>query len=464
MNISKYTAIILCALILIVGCTESYIEGYEINPNSPSDVPEANLLTASQVAMFGNVTGELAREAAIFMQSQAGLSNQSLEEHARYQIFEGDNSNDWESIYADWMDPAHDLIEKAEGTNAWYKGIGLIMKAWAGAYASDVWGDVPFSGAILGMENLNPAYDAQEDVYQQVQNMLSAAISELSKPESENLMIPATDDLIYGGDVQKWVKLAWSLKARYHNRTSKHHSYSADSTLFCLGKGIDSQEANAMAAFGETANNANQWYAFYVLRPGYMGMGEYLVEQLKANNDPRLAFYADVDPNGNYVGSGIDTRTPILDASVIGPLFNSSANPVPLATFYEAKFLEAEAQLRKGNKDLAAQACNEGVLASVKWATGSEAPADFKASMASLTSSDIDLKTIIQNKYVALFTQLEVWTDWRRTGYPELTPNPDPLANQNGIPYRFPTCISERTYNSNAVVINDNYVKPWFAE
>lgn len=464
MKILKLTIGIVCALALSTACTNNYIEGYDVSPNYPSDVPEANLLTACQVAMFGNVTGELARESAIFMQSQAGLANQSLEDHARYQIFEGDNQNDWESIYTDWMDPATDLINKAEGINPYYKGIGLIMKAWAGGYTSDIWDAIPFSEAIAGIENLNPSYDSQEEVFVQVQNLLNQAISELNKPESANLLIPASDDLIFQGDIHKWIKMAWTMKARYFNRISKRVAYSADSVLFCLQKGISEQSENAMAVFGETANNANQWYAFYTLRPGYMGMGEFLIERFKANNDPRLTYYAAPDVNGNYTGSGIDTRTPVLDASEIGPLFNVSSNPVPLITYHEAKFLEAEAHLRKGNNDLAAQACNTAILASVKWATGNDAPNDFEKSFASLNANNINLETIMLNKYDALFTQLEVWTDWCRTGFPVLRPNPDPLANPNGIPFRFPTCISERNYNSNAIVINDNYAKPWYAQ
>lgn len=460
----KTTISIVCALALTVGCTETYIEGYDVNPNSPSEVPEANLLTASQVAMFGNVTGELAREAAIFMQSQAGLSNQSLEEHARYQMFEGDNQNDWESIYADWMDPAVDLINKAGDANPYYKGIGLIMKAWAGAYASDIWDAVPFSEAILGIENLNPTYDSQEDVFIQVQSSLSAAISELDKPEDSNLLLPQSDDLIFNGDIEKWKKLAWTMKARYYNRVSKKYDYTADSIQVCLQNGIASSDDNAMAVFGESANNANQWYAFYVLRPGYMGMGEYFIEKLKTNNDPRLPYYATATDESNYIGSGVDSRTPVLDASIIGPLFNQSSKPVPLITFHEAKFIEAEAYLRKGNKEEAAKSCNEGIIESVKWATGQNAPEEFLNAIASLNANTINLEVIISHKYDALFTQIEVWNDWRRTGYPTLSPNPDPLANANGIPYRFPTCISERNYNSNATVVNNNYAKPWFAQ
>jgi hypothetical protein len=63
-------------------------------------------------------------------------------------------------------------------------------------------------------------------------------------------------------------------------------------------------------------------------------------------------------------------------------------------------------------------------------------------------------------KYKALFTQVEVWTDWRRTGFPALSPNPD--GNVSGIPKRLPTSVDERNYNTNAIVETNLLKKMWF--
>lgn len=460
-RINIFTLILV--LFILGGCTKSYIEGYDISPNNPSKVLNSNLLTATQVSLFGNVTGELARVSSIWVQSQSGISNQSAEEQATYQIYEGDNTNDWGSIYQDWMETADNLATQAGDANPQYKGIGLILKAWAGAFASDFWGDIPFSEAISGVKNLSPKFDTQEEVYKQVQGMLSTGIKLLGKTNSGESV--GSDDLIYGGDSEAWIKMAWTLKARYFNRVSKKYSYSADSVLICLSHGFTSSADDAFAKFGTNANNANQWYAFYSSqRIGYMAMGEYLVERMKANNDPRLPFYAAKDKNGNYTGSSADTRNINLEASVLGPLFNVTDAPVPLISYAEAKFLEAEAKLTKGNKDGAATAYNEGVKASVKWVTGADAPAAFVTSQASKTAANISQQTILEGKYDALFTLTEVWNDWARTGYPVLVPNKDPLARAGGIPYRFPTCINERTYNKNAIVVSDVYNKPWYAK
>jgi hypothetical protein len=457
---------------LSLGCTESYIDGYDVSPNNPSVVLESNLLTATQVAVIGNVTGELSRTTSIWMQSQAGISNQSGEETAVYQLAEGDNTNEWTSIYTDWLETANDLVTQAGTTDPYYKGMGYVMQAWGGAFTSDIWGDVPFSEALKGLDNLYPSFDTQEAVYSEAQAQLSLAIKLFAKAEADNKTLPASDDIFYGGDVAKWTKLAWALKARYHNRASLHHSYSADSVLICAANSFTSTDDNLLAQFGTNANNANQWAAFYQQRKGYMAMGEFLVEKMKTDADPRLPFYAYKDKNGAYTGSPVDTRNVNLDASPIGSYFVGGYNadgiptsidlPVPMVTFEEIKFLQAEALLAT-DKASAATAYNEGVKASVKYVTKADAPAEFVTSNASETSATINIGKIISGKYDALFTSVEVWNDWRRLGLPTLVANPNPIAESKGIPLRFPTVIDERLYNTSAIVVSDNYKKVWFA-
>jgi hypothetical protein len=63
-------------------------------------------------------------------------------------------------------------------------------------------------------------------------------------------------------------------------------------------------------------------------------------------------------------------------------------------------------------------------------------------------------------KYVDLFTQPEVWADWRRTGLPALTPNPD--AQLTEIPRRLITPVDERIYNTNAIIVSDMLQKVWW--
>ena len=55
----------------------------------------------------------------------------------------------------------------------------------------------------------------------------------------------------------------------------------------------------------------------------------------------------------------------------------------------------------------------------------------------------------MEEKYVAMFSQSESWTDWRRTGFPALNVYPD--ANLGEIPRRLPYPQDEYLYNKSNV-------------
>ncbi len=86
----------------------------------------------------------------------------------------------------------------------------------------------------------------------------------------------------------------------------------------------------------------------------------------------------------------------------------------------------------------------------------------YLAANANETETTITLEKIMTQKYIAMFSQPEVWSDWRRTDLPKLTPNPN--GNVAAIPRRLPTAQSERLYNTNAPV-NTDILKPvWWDE
>jgi hypothetical protein len=65
----------------------------------------------------------------------------------------------------------------------------------------------------------------------------------------------------------------------------------------------------------------------------------------------------------------------------------------------------------------------------------------------------------MNQKYIALFTQLEVYNDWRRTGFPTLTKATGAVTE---IPRRMPNVLTERLYNSNATLVSDMSVPVWW--
>ena len=190
-----------------------------------------------------------------------------------------------------------------------------------------------------------------------------------------------------------------------------------------------------------------------------MRMGQFFVDTLLSINDPRLAYYAALNDSGLYSGSSSNPDFADVSASAIGSYYGSAASIAPLATYVEAKFIEAEANLRLGNTALSANACNDAVKASVAQITGAEDVA-YETAYASETDATISLSKIMYQKYVAMFTQVEVWNDWRRTNYPALTPNP--AGSQTEIPRILPTSQDERLYNPNAILVENILNKVWW--
>jgi hypothetical protein len=448
------------ALILISTGCKKWVDGYRISPNRPTKVTPSLLLSVSELAVFATYNGQLARTASIFTQQSAGTDFQ-MQDVANYSIDESANLNEWRTIYADGLINMQTLIELAGDENPRYRGMGRVLKAMTIGICTDYWGDVPYSDALKGLqgsEGYNPKYDKQEDIIASIQSELDLAITELASSDDENNLLPSSDDFIHGGDAEAWTKMAYILKMRYANRLSKKNpTASAQQSLTIFDNANLSSGDDSYAVYGVNGNELNLWAAFNQIRANYIKMGETLVELLKNTNDPRLPLYCSLDENGGY--SGTPKNSFDITTSNLGPLYGGDASPLPLVLYSEALFIKAEAHLRLGQNAEAAAAFNDAVKESIKRTTGASDPT-YESTYANEDAASITLEKIMTQKYIDLFTQPEVWADWRRTELPLLTPNPN--AQLGGIPRRLRTPVDERIYNSNAVVVSDMLQKVWW--
>ncbi len=340
---------------------------------------------------------------------------------------------------------ANIIIREHGAENPYYRGIARVLIAMNAGLATDLWGDIPLSEASLGQSgNLKPKYDTQEEVIQQIQTLLDDAIVDLSADLADNKLVPTIDDFVYGGNVEAWKKAAYVLKARYSNRLSQRNAAgSATAALAALANGFGSPADDCNMIFGE-GNSMNQWFAFEQNRGGYIKVSTTFVDALTAASDPRLPVFVGTDINGNISGTPPDDVT-VTTSSYVGDFYASASSSIPLLSFVEQKFIEAEAQLRAGNAGGAATAHNEAVIASVLQVTGASDPT-FEAAYASEDANSITLQKIMYQKWVALFAQCEAYADWRRTDFPALIPNAN--GNTTTIPVRFIYPQGERLYNA----------------
>jgi len=450
-----YTSILAISILTLASC-QSDLDTYNDNPNNPTKLSTpVTLLTGAEVGTIMNATGNLPRTFTLLTQHTNGNSFQSLD-FTNYVLTETDNdSYDWVNIYQAGLS-LNQIITEFGTADPYYDGIARVLMALNIGYATDVWGDVPFSDAFQGTSgNITPTYDTQQQVYTEMQSYLDAAITDFAKSSSVNKVIPGTDDIFYQGDLSKWIKLAYGLKARYAMRLSQRDGSTAAATnvLKYVAKALASSSDNLVATF-DGGNNQNLWYNFNNQRGGYMSMGKYFIDLLKNNSDPRLSYFASEDADGGYSGSAPEDAN--SDASPFGSYFAGTAStPNIIFSYSEVKFLEAEAKARLGSTADAQTALQAAISASLKDVTGSD-----DATFAATYSADTSIKNIITQKYIALFTTLEPYNDWRRTGYPVLTPNQNSQTKK--IPVRLITPRSERTLNANAIVVSSMYTPVWW--
>lgn len=444
-----YTTIVLAGVLSLNSCQHE-LDTFNNNPNSPTSLSSPKtLLTGAEVGTINNSTGNLVRTTSLLTQQTDGVQFQSLD-FTNYFLNETDNEGDWANIYQAGVN-ANQIITQFGAASPYYDGIARVLLALNMGYATDIWGDIPFSDAFQGVSgNINPKYDTQAQVIARIQTYLDTAITDFAKPANSNKAIPGVDDIFYQGNVTKWTKLAYGIKARYALRLTgvDGSTVAAQKALTYLQNSFTSNGDNLIGTF-DGGNNQNSWYAFNNQRAGYMTMGKYFVDLLKTNNDPRLKFFAGLDANNGYSGSSPEAAD--TNASGFGNYFaGGPATSLIIFSYSEIKFIEAEARFRLGQTVPSQAALQAAVSASLVDVTGADNPTFAAASSATVT-----LQNIITQKYIGLFTTFEPYNDWRRTGFPVLTPNQNSQSKK--IPLRLITPKSERTLNSNVVLVSDIY-------
>lgn len=440
-------AVVTCSALLFTGCKKG--DQYYTNPNLPTSVTLQNMLTALEVSTMNTYESEIARSTSALIQHSAGVDNQAIQVN-NYSLLENQLDISWGQLYQA-INTGEILVSKA-ATSPRYRGIAKVCLALNWGMLTDIWGDVPYTEAVSGVKF--PKYDSQEQVLDGIQVLLDEAITDLQSVNADNVVITGADDVIFSGDAGKWTKTAWTLKARYLNRLSNKSNYNPTAILEALSKGIILSSDDCMAKHGKSGTESNQWWAFQRQRTYYRAAKPFVDSISLRPADERLSKY--FHPyNGSIVGSPIDALTQAASTwgkYIIGstddgatPFLEGNAETAaPLVTSFEALFIGAEVLARQGNA-LAADALNNAIKASYVKVTGADG-----SLIANYTVSNTSLSRVMYEKWIAMFGQCEAYNDYRRTGMPNLTPNPVGVTEGHVIPKRFPTPSLERTTNPNA--------------
>jgi len=419
----KSLAILAVAAVGFTACSDAWLEDYKLDQNRPSDVSMEVLLPSAQAA-YGMTQGDvLPRLTSIFMQQMTGTDRQSLAHNRYAQIGEGDFNTPWNNSYAGGLYDLKLIEDKAEAAGASaYVGVAKIMTAMYLGVLTDHFGDIPYTDALQGADNLKATFDSQADIYTTIFTLLSEGKDALAQPSS---VTPGGDDLIHGGDLAAWAATADGLRARHLNHLSKTSQYNAANVIAACD---DALNAGVYCTIGfEAALNQNPWYQFTVIdRAGYISQFGTMYDMMEASSDPRINLYRSAD-------------------SLTMPAYGDATSALPIVTPFEIMFVRAEAQLAGSASD--ARATLEAAIESHMTWLGVDA-GDIATYVAALPATT-DLELIMNEKYVAMFSSSESWTDWRRTGFPTLSAPAD--ANLSGLPRRMPYPEGEYLYNADNV-------------
>jgi Starch-binding associating with outer membrane len=431
---------ILIVTVLLCSCKKWIDPSMNDDPNNPTDVAMAQLVAPIEANLAYVVGGELARYNCDWMQQITGLQSQAADVDI-YTISESDVNDAWSyNLYSPGMINTKILMDKAVTTSSpHFGGIAKVLMAYHLGVTTDLWGDIPYSDALNGATNkYKPKYDTQEEIYTSIFTLLNDAITDLNSATS--VFEPDGEDLIYSGDLTKWLKTAYALKARYSLHLAKRNGVTAYSdALAAVANAYTSNDDDFKVIFGSAYNNANPIYKSEQERPRYISACATYENMLGSVNDPRQAIYFD-GTLGSVPGQ------PNANASLIGASYASATSPVYLMSYAEVKFIEAEARYSLNASDpLAVTAYNDGLKASLQREGVYGDGTWYNANM--ITSATISLEKIIDQKYLSSFLQIETWTDWRRTGYPVLALATGAVTSE--IPRRLPYPQDERLYNGN---------------
>jgi hypothetical protein len=197
-----------------------------------------------------------------------------------------------------------DIIAKStEAGNLIYAGIAKILKAYTYSVAVDVFGDVPYSEANkLKQGIIHPKFDDDASIYESLFPLINEGIADLNNTSAPNNQEPGADDLMYGGDVDLWIKAANTIKLKLYTQIRRVKNVSAEVNALISGGNLISRTSESfLVPYGPNGatDDRNPGYFDYFATQRSNHVSPWFYEILKGYNpriftgnpDPRIKYY-----------------------------------------------------------------------------------------------------------------------------------------------------------------------------
>lgn len=140
--------------------------------------------------------------------AQRELDNYSMVPNISYM------TNTWMYLNVMTVKQSEVIVERATAQDCMqYAGIAKLMRAYVYMNMVDLWGDIPYTEAN-NIEIFQPMPDPSADIYNDLLLQIDEARADIANDQSENLLVPTSDDLIYGGNMGLWVRFANTLELK----------------------------------------------------------------------------------------------------------------------------------------------------------------------------------------------------------------------------------------------------------
>lgn len=422
MKIHKYFFTLLCVLSLLYISCEKFLDVNE-PPGSPGNV--AITETAVLPSLLANWYGDNWEQVDIvrfwILQNVTDGTGVWTERALQPRVYSVQFQWNFLGCLKDAIDVRRLAIENG---NKNYQGIAEALMAWGWASITDYFGNIPYTEAFRFPEIKHPHYDEQQLIYSGIEELVDDAISNLSDNSSQKK--PSNDDLVNHGDISKWLKFAYGLKARYAMRLSyapgKTKMGQAQIAINALANSLASNADNIDFEHYDETGSRGWVYESQRLSDFSHTPSVYLIDLLKNLNDPRLERIFDPAYTGEYYGwiSGTSSVVGEYPCRFSRSKYLKSDGPSILMSFSECKFLEAEAQLFVGDLSSAQAAFEEGIEADLqRLGIDQNDIDDYIATFTLPNDEELAQEMIITQKYLANFMGTpEPVFDHLRTGYP----------------------------------------------
>jgi hypothetical protein len=370
----------------------------------------------------------------------------------------------WRTHY--WNSGINSLNVMADGRNSnrpEYPGAAWALFAMSWLQLTDYHGEVILDEAFKS-EQLTFKYNTQEEVYNWVRVCADSALFYFNQVTSpSDGFANKGDKYFYGGNIDRWKKFVYGIKALLYHRYINKANYSADSVIKYVDLSFASAADDAIIKFDASlsaiSTNALNFYGPTRNNLATYRQSKYFMDLMNGvtffNNtnaadtaiDPRRAYLFRPDSNGNYngiaanVGLTTGTRTspwnfwgnnttaaPGGGIDTGARTFFKNASPFPILTYGWLQFVKAEAAFKKGSMAVARTAYINGINGSFDLLLGNGYTGYIPITPAAranyindpvITPATLTLSHIMLQKFVSLwpYGMEEIWVDLRKYQY-----------------------------------------------